>query len=179
MSEINVNDKVSFSGRGRTIIGTVTEVKYSRPGSRHALVKAYGLPTPTQRKLVVMPDDGQGVWTVPERMCKLVAKGGGDPKARSQASQVINNVAQQRSQRASQGREAADTAGLYALKKGADIEVMFNDVGWQPRKFSHLTHSGQVGFYREGAVVPDPLGMRPGKPHIRFTPAKFVRKLSS
>lgn len=183
MSDINIGDKVEFIGRGRKVVGTVTDVKLSRPGSRNALVRSYGLHTPTQRKLLVLPDgtvpgQGAGVWTVPEQMCKLVAKGGGDPNAGKAANKIILSIAQQRFTRASQGRESADDAGFYDLKKGDDIEVKFSDVGWQRRKFSHVTHSGQVGFYREGDVRPSKglLGLDRLEPRVRFAHSSLVRK---
>jgi hypothetical protein len=187
MSEpIQIGDKVEFDGRRGRIRGTVTDIKYSRPGSRNQLVRNYGLHTPSVKKFVVLPDgatpgeQGAGVWTVPEGMCRKV--GSGDKEARTKANQIINHISQQRFSRASQGREEADAAGLYDLKKGDDIEVQFTDVGWQRRKFSHITHSGQVGFYREGDVRhdsdPTGLGLFGRRPEmkVRFTPAKFVRK---
>jgi len=64
---------------------------------------------------------------------------------------------------------------LYALKKGDDIQVQYRDIGWAMRKFSHITHGGQVGYYKEGDVEPDPLGLGRGKLRVRFTPVKFVR----
>ena len=183
MNEINIGDKVEFDGRKGRVRGTVTDIKYSKPGSRHQLVRAYGLPTPSQKKFVVLPDGepGQGVWTVPERMCRKV--GAGDKGAKAKASQLINQINQQRFDRASKGREAADTAGLYGLKKGDAIEVKFRDVGWSPRKFSHITHNGQVGYYREGDFKPskDLLGLGMARPelHIRFSPVEFVRKVQA
>ena len=180
MDKISVGDRVQFTGRRGPVEGTVTDEKYSRPGSRNQLVKAYGIHTPQVRMLSVMPDGESGLWSVPERMCTKIGKG--DATAKVRASDLLTKIHLQRSDRESQGRETADSAGLYNLKKGDDIEVKYRDVGWQRRKFSHLTKSGTVGYYREGDVRPsnDPinrlLGTSRDELHVRFTPAQFVRK---
>lgn len=169
---IDIGDKVEFDGRRGRVRGTVTDVKHSRPGSRNQLARAYGLSTPTVRKLVVLPDDGSsGVWTVPETMCRKIGKG--DVKAISKSREILNQIANKRAERAYQGRETADTAGLYDLKKGDPIEVKFRE-GWFPKKFSHMSANGRVGFF-DGSR-PDPLGIFPDEKRVRFVAAQFVRK---
>ena len=166
MSErFDIGDKVTFNARGRDITGTVTDIKLSRPGSRNRLVRAYGLPTPGVTKLVVLPDGEKGLWTVPDRMCKKVGRATDPNVARQQASTLINQIADQRFQRASQGRDKADSAGLYGLKKGDAIEVQARHRGWIDAVFTHITANGRVGF-RVGDF----------DDKIHFSPPQFVRK---
>lgn len=169
---IEIGDKVQFDARGKTIRGTVTDVKFSRPGSRNALVRAYDLHTPTNRKLVVLPDNGGGVWTVPDHLCRKIGKG--DKQAGNKAREIIGSIQRMKSERNAQRQEIAAGAGLHDLKKGDPIEVQFRQ-GWQKRTFSHMTASGQVGF-TDGSTESDPLGLGMGKLRVRFTPAQFVRK---
>jgi hypothetical protein len=177
MESINIGDKVKFNARGREHRGTVTDVKFSRPGSRsrNMLVQLYGMETPTHRKLVVMPEGGGGVWTVPETMCTKV---GVDTDVRSsinKAHEITSHIKHQRAERNAQGMDKAHDAGLLGLVKGDAIEVQLRNRGWTPAKFSHVTNSGRVGFtlpHRtgqlnwDGQVIPTA---------VYFSHAQFVR----
>lgn len=167
---IDINDKVRFEARGREIVGTVVDVKMSRPGSRkfRHFEEIHGLTLPSHRKLVVQPDRDsgeKGLWTVPEHMCKLVASGGGEQDAQSRSRELLNTIAQnQRARQYANSNTALDN-GLNDLKKGDNIEVKFRDIGWTPVTFSHFAHSGTVGYERHGRV--------------RFTAPQFVRKVTA
>jgi len=169
---IDIGDRIEFNARGRTIQGTVTDVTFTKRGSRNALVRAYNLHVPSTRVLVVLPDDGGGVWKISEQSAKVIGKAKDPRVAQSKAGEIINQIHSQRYQRASQGREAAANAGFYDLKPGDAIEVKFRDRGWQPAFFAKLTHNGRVGFT---------LG-KPGErgelwtEEVRFSHPQFVRR---
>jgi len=163
---MNIGDRIEFNGRGETIRGTVTDTKLRRTGSRNPLVKAYGLQVPGQRVLIIMSDDGK-VWNVPERMAKKIgtASAADQQTARSGAADLISKYVRAKNDRNNVRKDSAYNSGFYSMNKGDDIEIQFRGGMWRPMKFSHLTGSGQVGFY-------DPTF--PSR--VRFTPAQFARK---
>jgi hypothetical protein len=166
---IGVGERVVFNNRGLQVQGTVTAIKFSRPGSRNELVKRYGLETYVIRRLVVLPDgttpgEDASFWTVPEKMCTRI--GAGDPMAQGKFLHIKANITRKRAEICAKRRSLADAAGLFGLRPGSDIEVKFRDIGWTRRKFSHVNHGGRVGFYREGEPE-----------YVRFVTANLVRRV--
>jgi hypothetical protein len=180
MEKFQVGNTVEFSARGKTIRGTVTDIKASRPGSRHALVRAYGLPTPSVTKYVVMPNDGGGVWTVPESMLKKIGQDKNVGQTVAKSRELITQISQSHIERSIQGRNAADAAGVYDLKRGEKIEIKTRGGSWMPAIFSHVSQNGRVGFTL-GDNDPSDLHnqfnyLTRTKEKIHFSPPQFVRR---
>jgi hypothetical protein len=142
-------DKVSFtSRRNQLVTGVVTRLRVKEKRKAQRLLAMHGLSDPyglTQDLVAeVAPDTGEGVWTVPVRMLKLV-KGGGDLNAaRSKVASIRNAYQDRLDQRKSDRYDKAETGGLYDLKPGDLVKCQFKGGAQLTRKFKRITPSGKV-----------------------------------
>lgn len=172
---IYVGDKVRFNSKRGVVEGTVTEVKYRRPGSRSKFAKLYNLPTPTVQVFTVAPSSGKGAWTVNASLCTRVGKGDLG-SASAQVSALRSQIFQAEDKRRSENLDTANNRGLLDLKRGDDIEVQFRGAHWVRCKFMKLSGANMVGYYRDGDFKFDALGFTK-EPRVRFCAPEYVRPL--